>query len=40
LCPNCNAIGALLSELYVPEHNAQTDSYIFIYIDEMLRRLV
>jgi hypothetical protein len=29
----CNAIGALLSELYVPEHNAQTDSYIFIYID-------
>jgi hypothetical protein len=43
LCPNCNAIGEQRSEIYMflctvcaQTHkltNAQTDSYIFIYID-------
>jgi hypothetical protein len=30
MCPNCKAVGELLSEIFDSE---QTDSYIFIYID-------
>jgi hypothetical protein len=34
LCENCNAIGALLSEIGGPE---KTGRYIFIYIDDIYR---
>jgi hypothetical protein len=34
LCQNCNAIGALLSEIGGPE---KTGRYIFIYIDDIYR---
>jgi hypothetical protein len=32
LCPNCNVIGALLSELYGPETDAEKLAVTFLYI--------